>query len=67
MQIDVKELRRAMAAKGFTIASLARVAGITTVTLNNLLKHNSRARTDTLGKLSRALGVDIYDIVREEA
>ena len=62
MQIDVKALHRVMAAKNFTIAGLAREAGITTVTLNNLLKHSNKARIDTVGKLAGALGVDIYDI-----
>lgn len=65
MQIDVKALRRAMAAQNYTVAGLARAAGVTTVTVNNLLKHSSRARTDTVGKLARVLGVDIYAIAKE--
>lgn len=65
MQVDAKELRRVMAAKGFTIAALARAARITTVTVNNLLNHSNKARIDTVGKLARALGVDIYDIAKD--
>ena len=65
MQVDAKELRRVMAAKDFTIARLARTAGVTTVTVNNLLNHSNKARIDTVGRLARALGVDIYDIAKD--
>ena len=65
MELDVKALRRTMAAKNFTVAGLAREAGVSCPTLNGWLNHNTRPRLDTLGKLARALGVDIYEIARE--
>lgn len=65
MQVDAKELRRVMAAKGFTIAALAREAGITTVTINNLLNHSNKARIDTVGRLAKALECDIYAIAKD--
>lgn len=66
MQIDTKALRRIMAAKGFNEASLSREAGISQIVLNNWLTKGSRPRTDTLGKVAKALDVDIYDIARED-
>lgn len=65
MQIDEKALKRAMAARNFTNAALARAAGVTNVTIYNLLNHSNRARIDTVGRLARALGVDIYDIAKD--
>ncbi|WP_029540446.1 helix-turn-helix transcriptional regulator [Selenomonas sp. AB3002] len=65
MEIDGKALRREMAGKNFTVVGLARTAGITAATLNKILNHSNKARIDTLGKLAKALGVDIYDIARE--
>ena len=65
MELDAKKLRRAMAAKDYTVAGLARAAGVSTAAVNLWLNHGTRPRFDTIGKLSRALGVDIYDIVKE--
>lgn len=67
MDLDAKKLRRAMAAKDYTVAGLAREAGVSGAAINNWLNHNTRPRMDTLGKLARALDVDIYEIVKEEA
>lgn len=67
MELKEKNLRRAIAAKGFTVAGLAREAGVSGAAINNWLNHNTRPRMDTLGKLARALDVDIYEIVKEEA
>lgn len=66
MEIKAKELRRAMAAKGFTVTSLSEAAGVAASTINGFLKHGRSSRTDTLGKLARALEVDIYDIAKED-
>lgn len=65
MELDVKALRRTIAAKGFTVAGLARAAGVSNPALNGWLNHNKKPRLDTLGKLARALGVDIYEIAKE--
>lgn len=65
MELDVKQVRREMAAKGYNVASLARAAGISTPALNNWLNRGTRPRLDTVGRLARALGVDIYDIAKE--
>jgi len=65
MVLDVKELRRAMAAKDFTVAGLAKAAELSPSTLNRWLNHGTTVRTDTIGRLARALDVDIYDIAKD--
>lgn len=65
MKIDVRALRRAMAAKDFTITGLAKAAELSPATLNRWLNHGTTVRTDTIGRLARALDVDIYDIAKD--
>ena len=65
MELDAKKLRRAMAAKDYTVKGLAKAAGVSAGSVNMWLNHGVRPRLDTVGKLSRALGVDICDIVKE--
>ena len=64
MEIDVKALRRAMAAQGFTVKGLAKAAGVSVPALNNWLNKGRKPRIDTLGKLAKALGCDIYDLAK---
>lgn len=66
MELNVKALRRLMAAQGYNVASLARAAGVSAQAVNVWLKHGVSPRMDTLGKLAKALNVDIYDIAKEE-
>ena len=66
MELNIKALRRLMAAQGYNVASLARAAGVSAQAVNVWLKHGVTPRIDTLGKLARALGVDIYDLTIEE-
>lgn len=66
MQIDVRALRRAIAASGQTVASLAKEADVSQMTIGNWLKGEANPRIDTLGRLAKALGVDIYDIAKED-
>lgn len=65
MEVKAKELRRIMAAKGYTVTGLSEAAGIAPSTITGFLKHGRNIRTDTLGKLARALDVDIYDIAKD--
>ena len=66
MIVDVKELRRAMVAKNFSVTGLSEAAGVSTTTLNRWLNHGGGIQTNTLGRLARALDVDIYDIAKED-
>lgn len=46
-----------IASKGMTQAELADKAGLSRASVNKLLKHGSKPRLDTLGKIAKALGV----------
>lgn len=65
MELNTREVRRRMAARGYTVKALAEAAGVSHIALSKWLNHGTRPRMDTLGKLAAALGVDIYDIARE--
>jgi transcriptional regulator with XRE-family HTH domain len=67
MELDVKKLRRAMAAKYFSVVGLARAAGVSASAVNTWLNHQTRPRMDTIGKLARALDMDIFELTTEEA
>lgn len=66
MEVDVKRLRVLMAEKGFNVASLARVSGLSPCAINLWLNHGVKPRIDSLGKLIKALNVSLDDIMKEE-
>lgn len=65
MKLDVKQVRRLMAAKEFNVKTLAETSGVSYPALKGWLSCGRRPRMDTLGKLARALDVDIYDIAKD--
>lgn len=65
MELDVKRLRVLMAEKGFNVKSLARTAGVSACAVNLYVNHGTRPRLDSLGRLAKALGVDVMEIVKE--
>lgn len=65
MELDVKRLRVLMAEKGYNVASLARAAGIAACSVNLYVNHGTRPRLDSLGRLAKALGVEVMEIVKE--
>ena len=46
-----------IASKNMTQAELADKAGLSRASVNKLLKHGSKLRLDTLGKITKVLGV----------
>jgi len=64
-ELNTKKVRRLMAAKGYNVRTLADAAGLSYPALNGWLTRGVKPRIDTLGKLARALEVDIFDIVAE--
>ena len=66
MKLDPVKLRRIMAAKNFNVSRLAVAANLSPAAINNWLNHETRPRIDTVGRLAKALEVDIYDIARED-
>lgn len=65
MRLDPVKLRRIMAAKNFNVSNLAEAAGLSPTAINNWLNHGTRPRIDTIGRLAKALGVDIFDLTEE--
>ena len=65
MKIDPVKLRRIMAAKNFNVSRLAEAADLSPTAINQWLNHGTRPRLDTIGRLARALEVDIYDIAKD--
>ena len=66
MQIKAKEFRRIMADRGTSITDLSEKAGVSMSTISSFLHHGRNIRIATLGKIAKALDVDIYDIARED-
>ena len=54
-----------MAAKNFNVSNLAEAAGLSPTAINNWLNHGTRPRIDTIGRLAKALEVDIFDLTEE--
>lgn len=65
MNLDPVKLRRIMAARNYNISTLAKEAGLSPTALGNWLNHGTRPRLDTIGRLAKALEVDIYDIAKD--
>lgn len=65
MRLDPVKLRRIMAAKNFNVSNLAEAAGLSPTAINNWLNHGTRPRIDTIGRLAKALEVDIFDLTEE--
>ena len=65
--IDSEKLRGVMLEKCFTQGGLAKEAGISRETVDNILKGKARKRPNiqTVGRLCRALGVNAAEILKE--
>jgi len=66
MTIDVKKLKLAMARACLDVKELGAAADIGNATLTRILHGNESVRFSTAGKLARALGVDVAEIIMEE-
>lgn len=65
MHIDPKKVQLLMARRCMNKKSLAETAGITPLTVSKAISGRN-ARTDTVGLLAQALGVDPSQIIKEE-
>ncbi len=65
MKADVKKLRLAMARACMNSQDLARAADIPPQTINAFIRGRG-ARPATIGRIAKALGVDITEITKEE-
>jgi XRE family transcriptional regulator, fatty acid utilization regulator len=62
MDIDARKVRELREARGMSTRALAREAGISTETLNAIEHSRRGVQVRTLGKLARALGVEVKDL-----
>lgn len=65
MNIDDKKLVREMARKRYTVARLAKAAGVAASSVSAMLHGRKTIRVDTLGKIADALGVEPADILTD--
>ena len=65
MKIDSKKIRLAMARACMNTQNLAAAAEMPPQTINGALRERS-IRPATLGRIARALGVDVTEIIKEE-
>lgn len=66
MKLDSVKLRRIMAAKNFNVSRLAEAANLSPAAINNWLNHGTNPRIDTVGRLAKALEVDIFDLMEDD-
>lgn len=65
MELDRNKINLIMARKGFSAADLAKASNLTRQRINIIL--NSRNVTPrTVGKIAKALGVDVTEIIETE-
>lgn len=66
MRIDIEKCRIACARMCINQKELAELAGIPKSTIGNAFKRQG-ASPATIGKIARALGVDVLDILKHES
>lgn len=64
MRIDRFKLRMELLKRGMTQTQLAKQAGVTRATINNIACGKS-CRNDVAGKIAQALGVDVAEIIQQ--
>lgn len=67
MTIDVRLLKLAMARACLDVKELGAAADVGTATLTRILRGGENVRCSTVGKLARALDVDVAEIIVKEA
>lgn len=63
IEVDASKLRQMMLRAGWSARALAKSAGISITNLARLMKQNVRAHYPTIYKISRALGVNVDELV----
>lgn len=65
MKIDNEKLTLLLAEKQVNLKDLCEDAGVGVTTLQRIRKGLTIPRPATIGKIAKALGVDVKDIIRE--
>jgi DNA-binding Xre family transcriptional regulator len=64
MKINKKKYLILLAKKCMTVTELARLSGVSTVTLGKL-RNGSVGKPETIGKIAKALEVDVTDLIED--
>lgn len=64
MEMDLKKLEIAMASKAITSKKLSRVSGLSETTLARIKKGVQKPKPITIGKIAKALEVEILEITK---
>lgn len=67
MKIDKMKLDLAMANMRCSAKNLSNRCGVSQVTITRITKGVQRARPETVGKIAKALGVPVTDIIEDTA
>lgn len=65
MILDEKKLQTKLAEKEMMLKDLCEKSGVTEITLRNIRQGKSTPRPATIGRIAKALGVDVRDIIQE--
>ncbi len=65
MRINKRKMKVAMASAEMTGKTLAAACGMSESSISTLMNHSVDCRLSTLGKVAKALGVKVEDIIEE--
>lgn len=65
MKLDTNKFEKVLADKGLMLKDLCDKAELAEVTLRNIRQGKRTPRPATLGRIAKALGVDVQDIIQE--
>ena len=65
MVLDEKKLQVILAEKGLMLKDLYEKSGVTEITLRRIRKGESTPRPATIGRIAKALDVDVRDIIQD--
>ncbi len=63
MKIDKMKIDVAMANKGYSAKELSEKCGVSQITIARLKRGVQKARPETVGKIAKALNVDVTEII----
>ena len=66
MNIDSQKLDLLMAVQCLTAEQLTKITGVSQPSISRLRKGTQKPRPATIGKIAKALGVDVLDIIITE-
>lgn len=66
MKIDIKKFELLLAEKCIETRELSKISGLAETTITRIKKGQQNAKPVTIGKIARALNVDVTDLLQTE-